>query len=728
MRVQHKQTDFALEPLALALAFALAANSHAAWAQTPEENIVMAQNENTSGETKAADDGAKLPEVTVTASPIKQPDSTIFRRVDSNDVASLLADTPGVSLYTNGGASSLPVIHGMNDDRVKVVVDGMQRTSACANHMNPPMSYISSASVSGISLIAGLTPVSMGGDSIAGTISAASAPPVFAGSGEEMHTEGSIGAAYRSINSGSSLSASATVASKAVSLGYDGSVDKASSYKDGKGNLVRDTLYETRNNQLTLGIKGDESTFVIKAGQQSIPYQGFVNQYMDMVGNDANYINANYQSDYAWGRLDARIYGQDTNHTMGFFTSEKPGTMPMNTHGKDVGYDLHAEIPLSQQNTLRLGNEYHSFKLDDWWPALPMSMMMGPNTYENINNGKRDRFSLYAEMESKLDLRWTSLLGIRSDNVKMDTGTVQGYGCGMMCAADTAAAAAFNAQSRARADNNIDVTALARYEANQGSTYEFGYSRKTRSPNLYERYSWGRSQMAMDMIGWFGDANGYVGNINLKPEVANTLSATAKWNDIAQKDWKFAVTPYYTYVKDYIGVNKIATNANGTAQLQFINHDANIYGLDITSNAGLWDNSHGVGQVKALIGWMHGTRTDTGASLYHTMPLNARLSLEQNLSAWTNQVELQLLGRKSSVDPLRNEPATPGYSLFNLHTDYQMKNVRLDLGVTNLFNKYYSLPLGGVDIADWEANGSVGLPGAVAGAGRSLNVGATVKF
>ena len=51
------------------------------------------------------------------------------------------------------------------------------------------------------------------------------------------------------------------------------------------------------------------------------------------------------------------------------------------------------------------------------------------------------------------------------------------------------------------------------------------------------------------MIGWFGDGNGYVGDINLRPEVANTLSATAKWSDGARKDWEFDVTPYYTYVK-----------------------------------------------------------------------------------------------------------------------------------------------------------------------------------
>ena len=679
-------------------------------------------------QTVFAADQTTLPEITVTAPKIEQADSLNSKRIDSNDTASLLADVPGVSLYTNGGASSLPAIHGMNDDRVKVQVDGMQITSACANHMNPSLSYISSSNVSSTSVIAGLTPVSRGGDSIAGTISVSSAPPIFATNGETMHTAGSVGAAYRSINSGSSLSAAASVASSVVSLGYAGSVDKASSYKDGKGNLVRDTLYETRNNQLTLGIKGDGSTFVVKAGQQSIPYQGYVNQYMDMVGNDANYLNADYRSGYAWGKLDARIYWQDTKHTMGFFTSEKPGTMPMNTHGKDVGYDLHTELDLSQQNILRLGNEYHSFKLDDWWPAVPMSMMMGPNTYENINNGKRDRFSLFAELETRLDTQWTSLLGIRNDRVKTDTGTVQDYGCGMMCMADATAAATFNAHSRAKSDSNIDLTALARYEADQGSTYEFGYSRKTRSPNLYERYSWGQGGMAMAMIGWFGDANGYVGNIDLRPEIANTLSATARWNDSTRKDWEFAVTPYYTNVKDYIGVNRIGTSMSGTANLQFVNHDARIYGLDISSKAAVWENSYGIGQVKGVLGWTHGTRTDTGGSLYHTMPLNARLSLEQVVSEWTNKIELQLVGKKSNVDQLRNEPTTSGYSLVNFHTDYQLKTVRLDLGVTNLFNRLYSLPLGGVDIADWNANGNVGLPGAVAGAGRSVNAGITVKF
>ena len=155
----------------------------------------------------ADDDGGQLPEITVTASQIKQPDALIAKSINSNDSASLLADEPGVSLYTNGGASSLPVIHGLNDDRIKVLVDGMSITSACANHMNPATSYISATSVSSTAVIAGLTPVSMGGDSIAGTISLESALPIFAGNGEELPKEGNISTSYRSVNSGSTLSA-----------------------------------------------------------------------------------------------------------------------------------------------------------------------------------------------------------------------------------------------------------------------------------------------------------------------------------------------------------------------------------------------------------------------------------------------------------------------------------------------------------------------------------------
>jgi len=48
----------------------------------------------------------------------------------TSDTAELLRDAPGVSIFKGGGVSGLPVINGLNDDRVKVLLNGMVVTSA----------------------------------------------------------------------------------------------------------------------------------------------------------------------------------------------------------------------------------------------------------------------------------------------------------------------------------------------------------------------------------------------------------------------------------------------------------------------------------------------------------------------------------------------------------------------------------------------------------------------
>ena len=48
----------------------------------------------------------------------------------SRDTAQMLKMEPGVSFQTGGGISSLPIIHGMADERVKISIDGAQVTSS----------------------------------------------------------------------------------------------------------------------------------------------------------------------------------------------------------------------------------------------------------------------------------------------------------------------------------------------------------------------------------------------------------------------------------------------------------------------------------------------------------------------------------------------------------------------------------------------------------------------
>src|SRR5690606_27873024 len=187
--------------------------------------------------------------------------------------ASLLEGQLGVSLYRAGGVSSLPSIHGLADDRVRIKVDGMDLISACANHMNSPLSYIDPANVDKIKVFAGITPVSMGGDSIAGTIAVDSAAPEFAASADELLMKGKASTFYRSNNDARGINLSATIANDMLSVRYTGATAEANNYKAGRsfkaagaaaqdrgwlaGDEVGSTAYKTENHALDIGLRHD---------------------------------------------------------------------------------------------------------------------------------------------------------------------------------------------------------------------------------------------------------------------------------------------------------------------------------------------------------------------------------------------------------------------------------------------------------------------------------------
>ena len=648
------------------------------------------------------------------------------------DTALMLSSTPGYSVAAGGGVSGLPVVNGFADDRIKIRIDGMELTSACANHMNAPLSYIDPQQVQRIGLIAGVTPVSAGGDSIAGTIEVQSNAPVFAQPGAGLLTQGSFAVSGRSVNNSVATSVNASAASDSLSVGYSGAYTRGHSYDDGHGNKVLGSMFESINQAIVLAAKGQGQQLTLRAGVQHIPYQGFPNQYMDMTDNHGQFANLAYKGEFGWGVLDARAYWQQTDHEMGFFSPERKGTMPMLTHGRNTGYALMASLPTAV-GELRLGQEWHGFRLDDVWPAVPGSMMMGPRTYLNINDGKRDRTVLFGELETRHDARWTSVLGVRGESVRMDAGDVQSYGTNMMNMPDLMAARAFNARSRSQRDTNIDASAQATFAPDTASSYAFALARKVRSPNLYERYSWGRGSMAMTMTNWFGDGNGYVGDIDLKPETAYTAAFTADWHGGGEDGWFLRVNPYYSKVDNYIDVDVLASfhpymkmGANGNL-LRFANHDAKLYGANLVwqlplGRSARWGNFTASGNAA----YTRGKRGD-GGDLYRMMPFNALLAVEHKLGAWSSRIETKIVARKDKADARRVEPETGGYALVNLRSSVALsKMASLSAGVSNLFNRAYADPLGGVYLSGLKANG--GALQALPAEGRSIDLGLQLKF
>ena len=706
-------------------------------------------------------------------------------RAATSDTASLLRDIPGVSLYGAGGVSSLPSIHGLADDRLRIKVDGMDLIASCPNHMNPALSYLDPTNVGSLKVYAGITPVSVGGDSIGGTIIADTPAPPFATPGQGSLFKGEAGAFVRSNGNAKGGNVSATYATESFSMTYSGATAESDNYDAGGDfknydftgrighTLPRDevgsTAYKTENHTLGFALKGGNHLFEAKLGYQDLPYQLYPNQRMDMLDNTQHRLNLRYLGQFDWGSLEARAYHEKVDHFMDFGADKRywygaasggnnpPGGngtpcspigtaacaagMPMYTEGKTTGASVKADIVLTQQDLLRIGGEYQSYRLDDWW--TPSGAMMSPGTFWNINDGQRDRTALFGEWERQLSPQWMTLAGLRFEHVNTDAGNVQGYAPTNAGGSNQLRdSTAFNALNHEKTDNNWDMTALARYTPGVTQNIEFGFARKVRSPNLYERYTWSTWQMAALMNNFVGDGNGYFGNPDLKPEKANTLSATFDWH-AADRGWEFKATPYYTRVTDYIDAIQwdATTNApsvtpvqNQFSVLRYVNQSAQLYGIDLSGKMPLAKTGVGEFGLKGLLNYTNGKNRDTDSALYNIMPLNARLTLTHQYGGWDNGVELVMVKSKNNISDVRNEIETSGYNLINLRGSYSWKQTRVDFGIENLFDRNYNLPLGGAYVGQGTTMTNPPLPNypqwgtAVPGMGRSLYAGVNYKF
>ena len=654
---------------------------------------------------------------------------------------SLLNDL-GVDFSAAGGVSNLPILNGLMGDRVKVLVDGADVTAACANHMNPPLSYVSANQITAYHVIAGISAVSAGGDNIAGVISVNTISPQYSQSNELNWHSGYVSAQYNSVNNARKVGVGARIASNTLSFNYQGAFSDAKSYDDGNGDLVLDTLYRVQNHALSAAIRDEKQQFVIKLTHQKIPYQGFANQYMDMTDNTSYGATVQYKRVLENSELEAQLNWHEVKHEMGFFSLEKTGMMPMNTDARDISSQIKWRLNLDSNSSLLLGQAFYDYRIDDWWSAVEGSAMMGPNDYININNGQRKRIAAFAEFESQINTKLWLNSGIRVEHVNTRADDVQPYNEGMammtmsampMQPSNASAAAAFNSKEHDKSDTVVDISVLLNYQLTHTDELQLGLARKNRAPNLYERYSWGVSNMATTMIGWYGDGNGYIGNQNLEVETAHTISSTyikSAQND----DWQVSANIWYTNASDYIDADLVRSfnrfGLENTARniLKFTNTDAVLYGvkLDLAAN---------IHQSKALGNWQlnanitntRAKRDDTNQPLYQIKPLHTKLAINHQLGRFENTLSWQWNDVKTRVDNNRLENQTDSYNIVNLGSKASWGDLTLSAQVSNLFDEYYQLPLGGVSIAQLKKGESTGFE-QLAGQGRSFNIGMSVAF
>ena len=713
MSLNTKPNVFCLSKIALAVTLALSSGAvFSAEAPVDIEQIVIEGQRHSSSSHLQSISQADLKKLSAATS----------------DTASLLSMLAGVSVNQTGAVSSLPMIRGLSDDRLRIKVDGMDMIAACPNHMNPPLSYMAPSDVGQMTVFAGITPVSVGGDSIGGSIISESKAPDFT---DRASFTGEVGGFSRSNNDASGFNARFTQSSENLYASYSGSYSKGDNYTAASDfktvtatgrpghslslDEVGSTAYETQNHNLRLAYKSGDDVFDAQLGYQNMPTQLYPNQRMDLLDNQQIRVNLNWKRETDWGQLQTRLYHEKVEHAMDFgpdrqlwygsnavggavcdpirFVGDPAGTcasgMPMNSDSKNTGLTFSAEIDLAASGLVRLGTEFQQFSLEDYWEASGGGM--GPGTFQNINNGERNRSAVFAEHELSLADDWLVMYGVRAERVERDADDVRGYSTAMNAMGmQVMEANAFNNADRRHSDTNIDLTLLTRYSLNSQIELELGVAQKVRSANLYEVYPWSSWMMAASMNNLVGDGNGYVGNLDLDPETARTLSGSLSWRSESGLH-ELSVNPYITRVDDYI--DAVAANTMWrTGQynvLRYQNQQAELKGVDLTLSSRLADNASGVWQLVGNLSFIDAENTDTGEGLYNIVPMQGRLSLTHQLAGWDNSLEWVFAGKKDDLSMVRNEAATDSYSLFNLRASHSWQSVRVDLGVENLLDEFY---------------------------------------
>ncbi|MBT7121161.1 MAG: TonB-dependent receptor plug domain-containing protein, partial [Nitrosomonadales bacterium] len=340
-------------------------------------------------------------------------------KIMSNDTGKLIDNFLGGNSIHNGGFSSLPMIQGLSDDRIKIKIDGMDLIASCANHMNAPLSYSDPVNIKNISVLAGLSAVDQGGDNIGGVIKIDTVKPIFSVDENQIFS-GQFGTKYKSNNKTISANISLNTADQDTALSYFGSYVKAENYYAGgtfkdaglaasdRGWLDSDevgsTAYKNQNHQVSFSKVIDNEIYQVIAAYHDSPYENFDNQRMDSVGNKNYQLNLSQKGEYEWGKLTSRIYVDDTNHKHNFGpdkqytynnSSGQSYGMPMEADGITAGLAVDTEIFLNDQDTLKVGSEIQYYQLDDTWASNSGEGMMTGNAFLNINNGKRNRFDIY---------------------------------------------------------------------------------------------------------------------------------------------------------------------------------------------------------------------------------------------------------------------------------------------------------------------------------------------
>lgn len=631
------------------------------------------------------------------------------------DAAKLMTQVPGGAANNNGPLTGQIQYRGMFGPRINVRVDGMLIHGGGPNWMAPPLHHIPAGLMKELVVEQGIAAIATGGG-IGGAATALWKKPDY-GFASEFEFSGDTEFGFGTADSGSSGSAVLGLASDTHRFFLVGSHDQGDDYESAAGE-VDATQYERGSYGIGYGFRTGAHEIDIEFRRIETDDTGTPSLPMDIDWFYTDLWNASYKTNFNGVGFELRIYGSDIDHGMTNFALRPAPDFSSLPLPPFVGDD---------KRTVATDSEEFGFKLALDWQVGAGDLIVGlegkdaehnaavgdpdfaPFFVNNFNGSDVENLSAFAQWSAMLSESWYFEAGIRSEQVRMSTGSVDAFPArlvdmnpamwpmGSPPRAVFMLRENFNNADRRQEDRNTDWVLKSRFQATDNLVIEAGVAQKMRSPLYQERYLW----IPLEANAGLGDGNNYVGNPDLKPEESLQYELGFDWSYA-----NFYVSPriYHRKVDDYIqgiaatnpAVIGVSRNANGDpTPLMFANTDAEFSGIDVTFGAQL-SSSWRFDGVASMV---DGEREDVNDNLYRVTPDNIRLSLTYEANNYNIMLEQVLVSEQEDIsltntfDPTNinnNSAATDSYALTNAYLNWQVSDgLSVTAGVENLFDDDY---------------------------------------
>ncbi len=680
---------------------------------------------------------AELPSINVTgtqsefSSSVIQPD---FINAPQGDIAKLLPYVPGANVNSNGALTGIAQYRGMYGDRVNIMIDGIKISSGGPNAMDPALSYIPKSRLQSLEVIRGIAPVRSGNETIGGSMMTRSIHSEF-GDDDNVEFHGQVAVGGQTADTSYDVSTLLSITNQNHRFQLAASREEGDDTRFDGGD-IHPSEHERNVYDLGYGYQQDDHEIAVNYERRDSNATGTPALPMDIVFVNADIASAKYKGVWNKAEINSKVYYTQVDHKMSNFelrdaptmTMMNGMTMPMRrfalTDSEDYGYGFDAAVSFAG-GTLKLGTDGHFAEHN----ADIFNPMDSRFLVKNFHEVERDVFGFYGEWDKSISNIWDLQLGMRYTRIEMDAGEVSagGFPMAMLQMQANTLATNFNASAREQTDNNIDLVVKLTKHINNSTDLEVGIARKTRSPSYQERYLW----LPLESTAGLADGNNYVGNVDLKPEVAYQFEL-----GIDQHTDQYYLSPraFYHHVDDYIqGVDHTSGGASrmfhnmltgmlgsNSKLLQFANVDARLYGIDL--NWGVFINPQW--RLNGVLSYVEGKRRDTEDYLYRISPITTTLGLTHQRNDWSATLETVAASAKSHVSSVTNEQKTGGYALLNLYAQYQSHHSGFSLtaGIDNLLDKTYTSHLSGYNrVSNSDVDKGQRVPGAGISAYVSIN-------